>query len=103
MNDRSRNFWRDERGGVGCLGWALITVAVLFLLGWLVSLAFGLVGLIVTAVFKAFGVVFSAIFSVVGGILGILLSFTAFLLLLLPGIVIGWLIARAFSRRRERE
>lgn len=101
MNDRDRNLWRDERGGMGCLGWALIILGVLFLFGWLISLAFGLAGLVVTAVFKAVGAIFAVIFSVVGGIAGILISFSAFMLLLLPGIIIGVLIARAMRRRRK--
>ena len=101
MNDR--NLWRDTRGAVGCLGWVLIIIAVLFFFGWIVSLAFGLAGLVFTAVFKAFGAIFSAIFGVVGGILGILISFSALVLILIPGIIVGYLIARAISRRRAKD
>jgi hypothetical protein len=103
LNDRNRNLWRDTTGAVGCLGWALIIIAVLFFFGWIVSLAFGLAGLVFTAVFKAFGAIFSAIFSVAGGILGVLISFSALILILIPGIIAGYLIARAIGRRREKD
>jgi len=88
------------RGGIGPLGWVLVGIVVLFLFGWLISLVFGLVGLILTAVIKAIGAIFAVIFGVVGGVLGIIVSFSTILLLLVPGIIIGVLIARALSRRK---
>lgn len=93
--------------GISTLGWVLIIVAGLILAPVLIGFVFGVAGLLLTAVFKAIGIVigaigaaFGIIFGLLGGFIALLASFGVVLLLLLPGIIIGVLLARAIGGRK---
>ena len=102
---------KSSDGGIGTLGWILIIVAGLILLPVLLAFVLGVAGLALKLVFGAiaavlgligavFGIIVGLLGGILGAILGVLASMSFVLLLLLPGILIGVLLARAMGGKK---